>query len=71
MTLIAVVNPVAGGVGAAGLEHMRSALREFGAAALHVIPLDLGCAEHQFQQLARSDYDKIIIWGGDGTHRTA
>jgi diacylglycerol kinase family enzyme len=69
-TAIAVINTAAGGVGVGGLEHMRTTLADLGAVA-EVVPLDLSQAEQQFRQLASSDHDRVIVWGGDGTHRAA
>jgi diacylglycerol kinase family enzyme len=68
---IAVVNTAAGGTGANALHRMRQALRRLGIHEAEVVAFDFGDGAAQLRRLASGEPDAFIVWGGDGTHRTA
>jgi diacylglycerol kinase family enzyme len=70
VTTIALVNPAAAGVGGQGAERMRAVLAAQGVDA-EVLALDLGDVENQLRASAAQKPDMLIVWGGDGTHRSA
>lgn len=71
MKTIALVNPAAGGVAADGLDRIRAALQTAGVSNAEVVELDTDNCETQLSELARQDPDMFVVWGGDGTLRTA
>lgn len=70
MKIIALVNSAASNVGANGVKRMREALASLEVSA-EVVSLNLGDAAGQLRALASQAADTIIVWGGDGTHRSA
>lgn len=71
MKVIAVVNTAAGTVGPDGCERMRDALASLDAANPEISALDLAAGEKQLQRMTALPHDLFIVWGGDGTHRSA
>ncbi len=71
MKVIAVVNTVAGTVGQDGCERMRHALASSGVANPQVVALDLAAGDEQVRRMMAYPHDLFVVWGGDGTHRTA
>ncbi|MDZ4762835.1 MAG: diacylglycerol kinase family protein [Alphaproteobacteria bacterium] len=71
MKTIALVNPASGGVTVDGAERMREALEAAGLKSTEVVEIDLDACENQMSLIADSDPDLFIVWGGDGTLRSA
>ncbi len=71
MKVVALLNPVAGGVGADGPRHMKGALQRAGLHGAEVVELDRGDSDGQMRKLLQQCPDLFIVWGGDGTHRSA
>ncbi len=70
MTMIALINLVASGVGPGGVKRMQQALAAFDADA-DVVIFDATCPAAQLRELAARNPKALIVWGGDGTHRSA
>jgi diacylglycerol kinase family enzyme len=71
MKTIALVNPAAGSVTREGPERLRAKLKELGHANAEVHEIDFSDCDGQMTRLAAADPDLMIIWGGDGTLRSA
>jgi diacylglycerol kinase family enzyme len=71
MKIIALVNPAAGSVSRDGPAKIKSLLDEVGHGHAEIHELDLSDCASQMKQLAAQDPDLMIVWGGDGTLRTA
>ena len=71
MKTIALYNPAAGSVTADGGDKLRAVLEEAGVREAELIELDREDCESQLKQLATSSSDLFVVWGGDGTLRTA
>lgn len=71
MRTIALVNPYSGSVSAEGPAKLRACLTELGHADAEIHELDRNDCEGQMQRLGDADPDLFIVWGGDGTLRTA
>jgi len=71
MSLMAVVNSTAGGVGPHGAQHLRQALAALGHGSVEIVEFDRERGASQFRQISEQPGTRVIVWGGDGTHRTA
>ncbi len=71
MKTIALVNPAAGSVPEDGLEHMSEALKEAGVHDADIVILDPEDCQSQLTGIADASPDLMIVWGGDGTLRSA
>ncbi len=71
MRISALVNTTAGSVGADGPQRMSRLLTSLGAHNPDVMVFDPLSAGEQIKELANREPDMLVIWGGDGTHRTA
>lgn len=71
MKTFALVNPAAGSVPADGLEQMSAALERAGVRDADVITLEGAGCQDQMTALADMDPDLLVVWGGDGTLRSA
>jgi diacylglycerol kinase family enzyme len=71
MKVIALINPAAGGVGLDGDNRMRRALASNGLRDAVIVRFDPADSDIQLRDLAAAQPDLFIVWGGDGTHRTA
>ena len=69
--VIAVVNTAAGGTGAHSTHRMRHALERLGVHNADVVAFDFDNGHAQLRELAAREHDFLLVWGGDGTHRTA
>jgi diacylglycerol kinase family enzyme len=71
MKAIALVNPAAGGVTADGARRMQAALENADIHGADVVEVDLSDCDGQMERIAASEPDLFIVWGGDGTLRSA
>lgn len=71
MKTIALYNPASGSVTADAGEKLRAALEEAGVRDADLVELDCGAGDKQLKQLASADPDLMVVWGGDGTLRSA
>lgn len=71
MKTIALVNPASGGVTADGAQRMVAALEAAGVRGAEVLEVDLSACDSQLRRLAAQAPDLFVVWGGDGTLRTA
>jgi len=71
MKVVAVINPVAGGVTSDGANRMRRALHANGVYGAEIVKLDPGDIESQMREVVQERPGLLIVWGGDGTHRSA
>ena len=70
MKVFALVNTAAGSVGPDGKNRMLRMLSRSGISA-DVVVFDPESAASQVQNLLAKAPDLLVVWGGDGTHRTA
>jgi Diacylglycerol kinase catalytic domain len=71
MKVYALINPAAGSVGLDGSRRMKRALASAGIEQAEVIAFDPTSANKQISEFINKRPDLLVIWGGDGTHRTA
>jgi diacylglycerol kinase family enzyme len=71
MKVIALINPEAGSVTANGANRMARALASMGLEDADVIEFDPRASDAQLLELTALKPDFLIVWGGDGTHRSA
>lgn len=71
MKTVALYNPAAGSVKADGRERLAAALEEAGVHEPALVEVDGPNCSRQIRQLAETKPDLFIVWGGDGTLRTA
>ncbi|HEY7797784.1 MAG TPA: diacylglycerol kinase family protein [Hyphomonadaceae bacterium] len=71
MKTIALYNPASGSVTADGGEKLRAALEGAGVRGADFVELDRSGCDQQLKQLANADPDLLVVWGGDGTLRSA
>ncbi|MEQ1783881.1 MAG: diacylglycerol kinase family protein [Hyphomonadaceae bacterium] len=71
MKVSALINPAAGSVGLDGSRRMKLALSSAGIEHAEIIAFDPMSANKQISEFISKSPDLLIIWGGDGTHRTA
>jgi diacylglycerol kinase family enzyme len=71
MKTIALVNPAAGGVTPDGAHRMHAALEGAGVRGADVVEIDRDNCEMQLRDLAAQSPDLFVVWGGDGTLRSA
>jgi diacylglycerol kinase family enzyme len=71
MKTIALYNPAAGSVTADGGEKLRAALEEAGVRGADIVELDRENCETQMKEFTAANPDLFVVWGGDGTLRTA
>jgi len=70
MKTIALINSMAGSVGASGSRRLRGALAKVGLEHADIRELDRQDSERQLKQIESEAPDLLIVWGGDGTHRS-
>lgn len=70
MKTIALINSLAGSVGASGSRRLRSALAKVGLDHANIRELDRQDSKGQLKQIENEAPDLLIVWGGDGTHRS-
>lgn len=70
MRVIALINPAAGSVGPEGTRRIRHALSDAGHHLAEIVPFDPTAGPAQVRELVAKQPDLLIVWGGDGTHRT-
>jgi diacylglycerol kinase family enzyme len=71
MKSIALYNPGSGSVAADGGEKLRAALEANGVHGADVVEIDRNDCNTQLKQLAAQAPDLFVVWGGDGTLRSA
>lgn len=71
MKTIALYNPASGSVTADGGDKLRAALEEAGVRDAELVELDRADFQAQLKQLSEANPDLFVVWGGDGTLRTA
>jgi diacylglycerol kinase family enzyme len=71
MKTIALVNPAAGSVTRDGPEKLRRELEQLNHRNPEIHEIDFSDCKGQMERLAAQDPDIMIIWGGDGTLRSA
>jgi diacylglycerol kinase family enzyme len=71
MKTIALFNPAAGSVTADGGDRLRAILEEAGVRDADLVEVDRTDCDNQLRRLAESNPDLFIVWGGDGTLRSA
>jgi len=71
MKTIALYNPAAGSVGADGRERLAAALEEAGVREVDLVEADGANCVSQIDRIAAATPDLLIVWGGDGTLRSA
>jgi diacylglycerol kinase family enzyme len=71
MKTVALLNPAAGGVSPQGPELMKAALLKAGLSGAEIVTVDPDSCEDQLRTLASGAPDLFIVWGGDGTLRSA
>jgi diacylglycerol kinase family enzyme len=71
MKTIALYNPASGSVTADGGDKLRIALEEAGVRGAYLVELDREDCETQLKEFAAAEPDLFVVWGGDGTLRTA
>lgn len=70
MKTISLVNSSAGSVGANGVDRMRHALGGVGLDHAEIVEFDQENSAEQLKWLQEEEPDLVIVWGGDGTHRS-
>jgi diacylglycerol kinase family enzyme len=71
MKTTALYNPAAGSVTADGGDKLRAVLEEAGVRGADLVQTDPENCEEQLKELAGAEPDLFIVWGGDGTLRSA
>jgi diacylglycerol kinase family enzyme len=71
MKTIALFNPASGSVTADGGEKLAAALEIAGVRGADMVEVDRADCETQLKQLAAEKPDLFVVWGGDGTLRSA
>ncbi len=71
MKTIALYNPAAGSVSTDGGDKLRAALEEAGVREPELVELDREDCSNQLTRLAAAAPDLLVVWGGDGTLRSA
>src|SRR5512139_1787120 len=71
MKAVVLINPAAGGVTAAGADRMRRVLKSTALSGADIVETDFSAGESQMRALLAKAPDFLIVWGGDGTHRSA
>lgn len=71
MKTVALVNPASGGVSADGAVRMQVALEAAGVRNAEIVEIDLSDCNGQLERIAEDQPDMFIVWGGDGTLRSA
>lgn len=71
MKTIALYNPASGSVTANGGDRLRAALEAAGVRGADVQEIDRSDGGKQLKTLAASSPDLFVVWGGDGTLRSA
>ena len=71
MKTIALYNPASGSVTADGGDKLRAALEEAGVRDAELVELDRADFQTQLKQLSEASPDLFVVWGGDGTLRSA
>ena len=71
MKTIALYNPASGSVTANGGDRLRDALEAAGVRGAEVLEIDRSDGAGQLKTLAASNPDLFVVWGGDGTIRSA
>jgi diacylglycerol kinase family enzyme len=70
MKTIALVNSKAGSVGAQGADRMRHALRGVSVGHAEIVEFEHESSAAQLKWIHEEAPDLVIVWGGDGTHRS-
>lgn len=71
MKTVALYNPASGTVGVEGELRLREALEAAGVRGAELVELDPANCARQLGTIARQQPDLLIVWGGDGTLRSA
>jgi diacylglycerol kinase family enzyme len=71
MKTIALYNPASGSVTADGGEKLRAALEAAGVRGADMVEIDRSDCDTQLKKLAEAEPDLFVVWGGDGTLRSA
>jgi diacylglycerol kinase family enzyme len=71
MKTIALFNPASGSVPPDGGERLRAALEASGVWGADMVQTDPEDCEGQLKKLAASEPDMFVVWGGDGTLKSA
>jgi diacylglycerol kinase family enzyme len=71
MKTVALYNPAAGSVTADGGEKLSEALAEAGVRQVELVEIDRTDCKNQIKRLTETNPDLFIVWGGDGTLRSA
>ncbi len=71
MKAIALINPAAGSVGADGRRRLQNVFSGAGLGNADIVTFDPDAGLSQMRKLIASEPDVLVVWGGDGTHRTA
>ncbi len=71
MKTVALYNPAAGSVTADGGERLSAALAEAGMRQVELVEIDRADCQNQIRRLTAAKPDLFIVWGGDGTLRSA
>jgi diacylglycerol kinase family enzyme len=71
MKTFALINPAAGGVTGDGEAKLRHVLDAAGLSTAAIETLDHGGSAEQMAEIAEMNPDLFIVWGGDGTLRSA
>lgn len=70
MKAISLVNCRAGSVGPNGVDRMRHALSGVSLDHAEIVEFDHENSAEQLKWLQEEEPDLVIVWGGDGTHRS-
>src|SRR5262245_27325779 len=71
MKTIALFNPLSGSVSADGGTRLSAALEAAGVRGADLVEVDRSDCEGQLRRLAAQKPDLFVVWGGDGTLRSA
>ena len=71
MKAVVLINPAAGGVTSEGADRMRNALKSTALSGADIVEADFSVGDSQMRALLAQAPDVLIVWGGDGTHRSA
>jgi diacylglycerol kinase family enzyme len=71
MKISVVVNRAAGGIHGDSEARLRRVMRSAGFSNVEVVDFDRVMAAQQLYRLAAENPDFLVVWGGDGTHRSA